>query len=385
MSRVLLFAFFLLQFAFAAGCGPFKLFRRPTPPPVTPPAATVPDAPQVVQAGYAEPAPARVPTGVLALSGGGSYGAFTAGVLNGWTKANTRPEFDVVTGISTGALIAPMAFLGPRFDPQLKQFYTEIERRDVLGRRSLVSVPFRDAVFTNAPLRRLVESALTDDVVVELAAEHAKGRRLLLGTTRLDTRSTVVWDIGAIATRGGAESRKLITDVMVASAAIPGAFPPQPITVEEDGKKRTELHVDGGVTAPVFVPAGVLERGGVGCDLYVIVAGKPFPEAEKVRPRVLKVLSASGGALLRAHTRREVSNLYHLATLSGVRFHVINVPQDLAVTDNGFDFDTKDMNTLYVTGVKLGLDGPAWKDRPADGPGEAAGDIRTGAKVEKRP
>ena len=368
----------------AIGCGPFKLFRRPSPPPVVP--ATLP-APGVVQAGYSEPAPARKPTSVLALSGGGSYGAFTAGVLNGWSRTGKRPEFDVVTGISTGALIAPMAFLGPRFDAQLKQFYTEVERRDVLGKRAYVTVPFRDAAFTNAPLRKLVESGLTDEVVVELAAEHAKGRRLFIGTTRLDTRSTVVWDIGAIAEKGGADARKLITDVMVASAAIPGAFPPQPITVEEDGKKRTELHVDGGVTAPVFMPPTVLQAGGPACDLWVVMASKPFPESEKVRPRVFKVLTASGGALLRAHTRREVSNLYNLATLSGVRFHIANVPQDLSVTDGGFDFDTKDMNTLYVAGVKIGLDPAAgWQDRPAEiAPGEAPGDIRTGSKVEKRP
>ena len=340
----------------------------------------------MVQASYREATPARKPASVLALSGGGSYGAFTAGVLNGWSRTGQRPEFDVVTGISTGALIAPMAFLGPRFDAQLKQFYTEVERRDVLGKRAYVTVPFRDAAFTNAPLRKLVEGGLTDEVVVELAAEHAKGRRLYIGTTRLDTRSTVVWDIGAIAEKGGPDARKLIADVMVASAAIPGAFPPQPIVVEEDGKKRTELHVDGGVTAPVFMPPTVLQAGGAGCDLWVVVAGKPFPEAEAVRPRVFRVLTASGGALLRAHTRREVSNLYNLATISGVRFHIANVPQDLAVTDGGFDFDTKDMNALYVAGVKIGLEPAGWKDRPAEiAPGEAPGDIRTGSKVEKRP
>jgi predicted acylesterase/phospholipase RssA len=376
--------FFVLRFSFCVllcGCGPFQLFRRPAPPP-----ASVPDAPApaVVQASFRESAPVRTPTAVLALSGGGSYGAFTAGVLNGWTKADTRPAFDVVTGVSTGALIAPLAFLGPRYDPALKQFYTEVGRKDVIGRRSYLTVPFRDAAFTNAPLRRLVDSALTDDVVKEIASEHGKGRRLYAATTRLDTRSTVVWDVGAIAAKGGADARRRIGDIMVASAAVPGAFPPQPIVVEEDGQKRTELHVDGGVTAPVFVPPAVLQAGGAGCDMYVIVAGKPLPDAEPVRPRVLKVLGASGIALLRAHTRREVSNLYHMAGGYGVRFHVANVPQDLTVTDSGFDFDTKDMNALYAAGVTVGLGGPAWRDRPAEvGPG--ADGIRTGEAVDKRP
>ena len=368
----------LLAALLAAGCGPSRLLV-PADPPADP-------DPGVVRASFAEPAPARRPASILALSGGGSYGAFTAGVLNGWTRGNSRPEFDVVTGISTGALISPLAFLGPKHDPLLKQLYTEVGRRDVLGRRSYLTVPFRDAAFTNAPLRKLVDEALTDAVVADLAAEHGKGRRLYIGTTRLETRSLVVWDVGAIASKGGPDARKLIGDVMLASAAVPGAFPPQLISVEEDGKKRIELHVDGGVTAPVFVPPGVLEAAGAGADLWVVVASKPLPEPEEVRPRLLKVLSASGGALLRAHTRRDVSNLYHLATLGGVRFHIVNVPQELAVTDSGFDFDTKDMNALYVAGVKLGLDPAGWKPKPAElGPGGTPADIRTGAKVGKAP
>jgi predicted acylesterase/phospholipase RssA len=372
-----------------AGCTPFRQAFASEEPPAAPPAAelpppTVPDSPPVVFPAEPTAAAPRKPNTILALSGGGAYGAFTAGVLNGWTRNNTRPEFDVVTGVSTGALIAPLAFLGPKYDNELRKFYTEVSKRDVFIQRSWATVPFRDAIGTNAPLRRLVDSGLTDEVMAELAAEHRKGRRLYVATTRLETRTTVVWDLGAIACRGGPDARKLILDVMIASAAVPGLFPPVPITMESEGKRRTEMHVDGGVTAPVFVPPAVLDACNRDADLYVVLAGKYFPEAEKVRPRVLKVLSASGGALLRAHTRRDVSNLYHMARLAGVRFHLVGLRQDFETTESGFDFDPTTMNQLYVEGVKVGVAGPLWDDTPPErGPGEHP-DIRTGTRTKKK-
>ena len=193
----------------SVGCAQTRPFLpRRTPP--KPPPAEVPENPPaerapVVRAAYrepAEPAPARRPRNVLALSGGGSYGAFTAGVLNGWSRTDKRPEFDVVTGVSTGALIAPFAFLGPKYDPEVKKAYTELRQKDVFALRSVATIPFRDAVASSSGLRRLVESAVTDEVVAVIAVEHKKGRRLYIGTTQLDTRKTVVWDVGAIAVPG---------------------------------------------------------------------------------------------------------------------------------------------------------------------------------------
>jgi predicted acylesterase/phospholipase RssA len=320
------------------------------------------------------PAPARQPQSILALSGGGSYGAFTAGVLNGWSRTNQRPEFDVVTGISTGALIAPLAFLGPKYDPEMRRFYTEVKQRDVFTLRFWATIPFRDAAGSTAPLRRLIESGVTPEFVEEIAREHQKGRRLYIGTTRLETRKSVIWDIGAIACQGGPESRQLICDILVASAAVPGVFPPVAITVEADGQKRTELHVDGGVTAPVFVPTNVLESAPQGADLFIVLAGKQFPDSDKVRARVLRVLSASGGALLRAHTRRDVSNLYHMSQLHGLRFHMVSLRQDFPVNDSAIEFDPDTMNQLA---------GPIWNTTPPErGPGDD-GDIRTGSRVRK--
>ncbi len=378
------------------GCMPAWLFPRKRPdvrtnrnhPDATPTPATenIPARPPVDGLPIAvEPAtPSRKPVNILALSGGGSYGAYTAGVLNGWSRSNTRPEFDVVTGISTGALIAPLAFLGQKYDFEMRRVYNEVGQRDVFRIRYWATIPFRDSVATSAPLRRIVENGVTDEMVIAIAAEHRKGRRLYVATTQLDSRRAVVWDLGAIAERG-AGSRQLIHDILLASCSVPGVFPPVPIDLELDGKPYTEMHVDGGVTAPVFVPPHVLQDAGPGANLYVIVAGKFFPEVARVQPRVLKVLSASGGALMHAHTRSDVSNLYHMAQLGGLNFHVVSLRQEFAAYDTGIGFDPNEMNRLYVEGVRVGIAGPIWQNGPPErSPGDNA-EIRTGPRFRTVP
>ncbi|HVK18041.1 MAG TPA: patatin-like phospholipase family protein [Fimbriiglobus sp.] len=376
----------------SVGCAQTRPFfpRRKAPKPPPDPPAEVPDSPPpqsdpVVRAAHqeaAEPTQARRPQNILALSGGGSYGAFSAGVLNGWTRTDKRPGFDVVTGVSTGALIAPFAFLGPKYDPDVKKAYTEIRQRDVFALRSVPTIPFRDAVASSSGLRRMVEAAVTDEIMAAVAAEHRKGRRLYVGTTQLNTKKAVVWDVGGIALQGGAEARRLVCDVMVASCAIPGVFPPVPI---ESEKGRPELHVDGGVTATVFVPSQVLESararsGDVAANLYVLVAGKYYPETAPVRPRLVGVLKASGGAMLRANYRKDVANLYLTSKLSGVKFHSLALRQDFGIEETSIDFDQATMNKLYVEGVKAGVDGPVWDVTPPDGGTGDADDIRTGPR-----
>jgi predicted acylesterase/phospholipase RssA len=377
----------------SVGCAQTRPFFPRRAQPKTPPAEVpeTPPAPRppVVRAAHSEsaaPALARRPQNILALSGGGSYGAFTVGVLNGWTRTDRRPEFDVVTGVSTGALIAPYAFLGPKYDPELKKAYTELRQKDVLALRSVATIPFRDAVASSSGLRKMVESALTDEVVATVAAEHRKGRRLYVGTTQLDTRKTVVWDIGAIAAQGGADARRLVCDVMVASCSIPGVFPPVSIETETG---RPELHVDCGVTATVFVPSQVLaaaraKPGEEAANLYVVVAGKYYPEAGPVKPRLLGVLKASGWAMLRASYRKDVSNLYLASKLAGVTFHSLALRQDFEIEETSIDFDPATMHKLYVEGVKVGVGGPVWDTVPPDGgPGEPD-DIRTGPRPRRR-
>jgi len=329
--------------------------------------------------------PPRQPLNVLALSGGGSYGAYTAGVLNGWTRSNNRPDFDVVTGISTGALIAPLAFLGPQHDDDLRRFYTEIGQADVLKVRVWATIPFRDSVALGTPLRGMIEANLTEAVMGEIAREHAKGRRLYVATMNLETRRSVVWDLGAIASRDTAAGRTLVRDVILASCSIPGVFPPVSLSVEVDGVSRRELHVDGGVNGPVFVPPGVFEgaaeAGPGAANLYVVIAGKYYPAEAKVMPRVLKVLGASGGAVMHSQIRRDVANLYHMAQLHGVNFRVSALRQDFLSRENGLQFHPREMLRLYVGGVRVGFEGDWDATPPERSPGETP-DIRTGTTLK---
>ena len=207
------------------------------------------EAEYLAQQGHKGPLP---PVVFVAISGGGDNGAFTAGLMNAWTATGTRPEFKLVTGISTGALIAPFAFLGPKYDATLKEVYTTISPKDVIEHRSIISGVLSDAMADNAPLLQLTRKSVTEDLLKEIAAEYAKGRMLLVATADLDARRAIIWDMGKIASYGGPKALDLFVNVMIASASIPGGFPPMMIDVEVDGKPYQEMHVDGGIVAQVF-------------------------------------------------------------------------------------------------------------------------------------
>src|SRR5215831_13927016 len=196
------------------------------------------------------------PSGVrnyLALSGGGSDGAFGAGLLVGWSAAGTRPKFDLVTGVSTGSLIAPFAFLGSSHDGELKEVFTTYGLNDIARRRPLVAIAVEASIADDAPLAHLIEQYVTPDFVAAIAGEYRKGRLPLIGTTNLDAQRPVIWNMGEIAAKGDQDSIELFRKVIRASASIPGIFPPVLVSVEQDGKMYDEMHVDGGVAAQVFI------------------------------------------------------------------------------------------------------------------------------------
>ncbi|HSO72195.1 MAG TPA: patatin-like phospholipase family protein, partial [Thermodesulfobacteriota bacterium] len=185
----------------------------------------------------------------LALSGGGDDGAYGAGVLCGWTAHGDRPQFKLVTGISTGALIAPFAFLGSSYDDTLRHLYTGISSQDILRKNNLLTVLWRESLADTKPLANMLDHYVDEAMLAAVAAEHKKGRRLIIGTTQLDAQRLVLWDMGAIAASGDPEAIKLFRKIMLTSASIPGAFPPQYIRVESGGNFYEEMHVDGGTTA----------------------------------------------------------------------------------------------------------------------------------------
>ena len=242
------------------------------------------------------------PANFLAISGGGENGAYGAGLLCGWSETGTRPEFKLVTGVSTGALTAPFAFLGPAYDQQLKDVYTTITAKDVLEERGIFAAIWNDAMADNAPLQNLVAKYVNADMLATIAAEHRKGRNLLIGTTNLDARRGVIWDIGKIAEYGTPEALELVRKILVASAAIPGAFPPMMIDVEANGTKYQEMHVDGGASAQVFVyparlhVAEISEAAGVERErhMYIIRNGRLDPDWADTERQTLDHRRAGG-------------------------------------------------------------------------------------------
>jgi hypothetical protein len=296
----------------------------------------------------------------LAISGGGSDGAYGAGVLTGWSEAGTRPEFAVVTGVSIGGLIAPFAFLGPRYDEELHKNFTTIGAADIFEDRMT-----RDSLFDYWPLKRIVEQRVTAKLLSEIAAEHARGRRLLVVTTNLDAGRRVVWNMGAIAAHGE-QGLKLFRDILLASSSIPGFFSPVPIEVEANGKKFHELHGDGTLTAPFFVmPETMLSANSTSrpplTQLYVLVNSKLGPEFKMPDRNIPGVLGRSIGVALTAALRAEVMLIYVGAQRHGIALRIAHVDPAFDHPSRG-PFDGKYMQALYEVGVAAGKKGAAFGD-----------------------
>jgi predicted patatin/cPLA2 family phospholipase len=318
--------------------------------------------------------PNRKKYNVLALSGGGSYGAFTAGMLNGWTASGQRPQFDIVSGVSTGALIATYAFLGPQYDQTLRQFYTTTTTSEIYRNRFKPAILCSDSFVNSKPLEHVIESTVTPQLLCAVAMAHAEGRRLYIGTTNVDTGRLVIWDMGAIASSGKPNSLALYRQIVLASASPPGFFPPVHIDVSVNGRNYTEMHVDGGTTAQVFFRASMIhidqaaaaagQRPLAGSKVYIIVAGKPFPDPKCTEDRALKIASSSIGALTYAQTRNDLIRIYTLTLLTGMDYRVASVPQDWPIHEDSMKFEPGPMRQLFDLGYQRAVTGQAWADVP---------------------
>jgi predicted acylesterase/phospholipase RssA len=302
----------------------------------------------------------------LALSGGGGGGAYGAGILNGWTETGTRPEFTIVSGVSTGALIAPFAFLGPAYDETLKQMYTSGEAQSLIGQPNPLAAIFGAGLFGRGQLRRLVERYLDDDLLNAIAREDQKGRRLLVVTTDLDAQRAVIWDMGAIAASGGPKAFKLFRDVLAASASVPAVFAPQLIDVQANDRSFQEMHVDGTVSAPVYTLPDATLFGGETIvsrnappDLYVIVNDRIDPGFEVVPNQTEAIAAHSFATMNRVGTKAVLAETYNVAEREGFRFHLSYVGTDLS-DSGGTGFETDSMRRLYDYGYKKAHTGSFW-------------------------
>jgi hypothetical protein len=377
-----------------AGCG--TLPRNAVPPELMA-EATIPDMPDVrgwvgrpggalerdLDASFDQETPAEFPKGAdglvhyahLALSGGGPNGAFGAGLLNGWTAQGTRPVFKVVTGVSTGALMAPFAFLGPSYDDALREFYTTTATRNIVQRLSIIPALLAgESLNDSGPLAALIERHVDAELLARMAEAHGRGRRLYIATVDLDAQRFVVWNMGMIAASGRPEALELFRKVMFASASVPIVMPPVFFEVEvgAGGQRYREMHVDGAVAASVFFSGGVFgpdilrERGGRGRgheDVYVIHNGQLRPVPEEVSRSLGSIAARTLNASSRAAMVGSLFRIYAFASQAQADFYWVTIPNGIEI-EGAEAFDPVRMRALYEVGYDLARKGPVWATRP---------------------
>lgn len=311
---------------------------------------------------------------ILALSGGGANGAFGAGLLCGWSAAGGRPIFKIVTGISTGALMAPFAFLGPAKDAQLQEVYTSVATRDLVALRPRLITHGRiDSLADTSKLERLIAKYFDDPFIGEVARAHALGRRLFIGTTDLDANRLAVWNMGAIAAADRPEACDLFRKVLLASAAIPILFPPVYFEVEAGGAAYDEMHVDGGIVRQVFVHRPLLQLAQAALDagyapygsgrLYII---QNLPGEAPYTPVPSDILSISQHAILDLFANQGTGDLYHIYTLArdeGTDYNIVAIPPSFIPRSREL-FDPEDMQRLFDLGYGMAAGGIAWSKSP---------------------
>jgi hypothetical protein len=311
----------------------------------------------------------------LALSGGADDGAFGAGLLVGWTKRGDRPRFEIVTGVSAGALIAPYAFLGPRYDAQLAELWTEFDAKMVFTPQVLAGLLGAEALTDTKPLRELIARHVNRRMLREIAQEYRSGRLLMIGTTNLDAQRQVIWNMGEIAMAATRDPKavQLFRDVLLASSSIPGLFPPVHIKVRLGAKTFEEMHVDGGATRHVFLapaqfslrtfdslyPRPPIRR------VYVVRNARLEPVYEAVQPNTLAIGARSLTTLTKRQSIGDLNHIYAMTRRDGAEFRLASIPPSF--TQKGSQsFDPVYMKALFEVGYRLGLGGNAWVDTPPE-------------------
>lgn len=320
---------------------------------------------------------------LLAISGGAEDGAFGSGLLVGWTAAGTRPQFDYVTGVSAGALIAPFAFLGPKADRQLKEMFTQYGQSDILQANVLPGIFGGSSVADSSPLANLIAKYVDREFLREIARERRNGRLLLIGTTNIDAQRPVLWDMGLIAMSDHPDALPLFRKILLASASIPGAFPPVRFKVRANGQVYEEMHVDGGITQQVFLAPSALAFREVdrmlgeqsSRHLYIIRNGKVSPEWMAVEEKLLPIAQRSISTLTKHQGIGDLYRMYATARRDGIDYNLAAIPSDFKETSRG-PFDQHYMVPLFKRGQQLGRDGYHWQKGPPgleDAVAEASG------------
>lgn len=307
---------------------------------------------------------------LLAISGGAQEGAFGAGVLAGWTASGSRPDFQVVTGISSGSMLAPFAYLGPEYDFALKELFSKYKTKDVVDPRYLSAIFSGKSLSSNKKLRGILKTYFTPVEMEKVAQEYRKGRRLYVGSTHMDSIRPVIWDLGLIAASGHPDAYELIIDAILASAAFPGVFPPIIFDVEQNGKRYQELHCDGGLTSQVFAYAldtdvrTTLNAIGFKGDfnVYVLRNAVMVPKTKEIEPSNIPILRQTAFSMVNTMALMDVQYIYKDALDNGLNFYLAFIPSGLQ--EPAEMYDPPYMNKLYQIGFDRATAGYPWERKP---------------------
>ena len=342
---------------------------------------------------------------VLTISGGSANGAYGAGIINGWTKHGSRPDFKVITGVSTGSLIAPAAFLGEEYDPTLKKFFTTSSTKEILKQKGPIRGFFQGAFASNNPLKKIIKESYDEKLINDVAREHSKGRRLYIGTTNLDVQRMVLWNMGKIAEVGDKESRNLFRSIILASTSIPILFSPVFFDVEVDGELYEEMHVDGSAVAQIFFLYGVLNgfkeaatKNGVfdsedkkksfvdrvkegitdgkqetkkneqkvKLKMYVIRNGYLQAKWNPIKFNVPSIAERSVETMINSQAFGDVIRLYTVSKMKGHDFNLANIPAEFDPEAKEM-FDREHMRKLFDLGYEKAKVGYPWSKAPSVG------------------
>lgn len=345
-----------------------RFFADDDPAPMLAEAARALERERAALRAAGQPTRPMPPASFLAVSGGSDNGAFGAGLINGWTTTGTRPQLRIVTGVSTGALIAPFAFLGPDYDPTLREIYTTTGPERIFRRRRLLAALFNDAMADTSPLAEMIARHADQAMFDAIAREYRKGRLLLIGTTDLDAQRPVIWNVGAIADSRHPKSLDLFRKILLASASVPGAFQPVLLDVEIDGAKFQEMHVDGGAIAQLFLYPASVDPGLLAVErrsqtAFVIRNARLDPEHAEIERRTLTIAGRAISTMLAASGHNDVLRVYFLTKRDGVDYNLAYIGSDFKVPRDHL-FDQAYMRALYDYGYQQAITGRAWHKTP---------------------
>ncbi len=318
---------------------------------------------------------------VLAVSAGGPNGAYGAGFLKGWSKEGSRPLFKVITGVSSGAIIACCAFLGKDYDDQLEKFFTMMSTKDIMKKNSFFGILFGGSFMSSAPLVKKISVIVDEKLITKVAEEHRHGRRLFIGTVNLDAQEFVVWDMGALACKGGPDSVKMFRKILLASTAMPMMFPPTYFKVSSaTGELYDEMHVDGGAMREVFYidqltknMVGAAKVSGIDLSkyrpqIYILITSYMVPHRQKVKDNLIDIGVRSLNTLEAEAYSGDIYRLFAFSQKRGLDFNLAYIPDDFKPRPKEV-FDKKEMQRLFKRGYDDAINGYKWHKIP---PGYAA-------------